>query len=138
MAKRQMSDLDEAVLARSHEEVQVTDPAQLVVSREAGKRDYADFCRPRRGHRGEDIGRLPRAADGDQEIACAGMELQLLGKDILVPEIIAKTGQRRRIVERERPQPTVFGKIDGEMAGDGRAAAIADKDNLVSSIVDGM
>jgi hypothetical protein len=44
---------------------------------------------------------LPGAADRDQEIARASMKLQLLGKDILVTEIIAQAGQRRRVVECE-------------------------------------
>src|SRR5262249_20479909 len=103
MAKRQMGDLDESVFTRAYIEVQVPGASQRIVAPKSRKRNDADFCRPRRRHCREDIRRLPGTADRDQEIARAGMELQLLGKDILVTEIIAQAGERRRIVERERP-----------------------------------
>src|SRR6516225_10475968 len=76
MAQRQVGDLDESIFTRAHVEIQIAGAAQLVVSSKSGKRDHPDFCSPCPLDRREDIGRLPGAADRDQEIARASMKLQ--------------------------------------------------------------
>src|SRR5580692_7675823 len=63
------------------------------------------------------------------------MELELLGEHILVAEVVAEASEGRGIVEGQRPQPAVLGKIDGEVAGDAGAAAVADEDDLVAGVV---
>src|SRR3954464_13782578 len=63
------------------------------------------------------------------------MEFDLLGKNILIAKIVAEARQRCRIIERHRAQTAVLGKIDGEMAGNSGAAAIANKDDLVVAIM---
>ena len=63
------------------------------------------------------------------------MKIKLLGENILVPEIVAQASQGRRVVERKRPKAAILRKVDGQMAGNPGAAAIADKDNLVAGVM---
>src|SRR5262249_62283615 len=49
--------------------------------------------------------------------------------------MVAETGQGGGIIERHRAQTAVFRKIDGKMAANASAAAIADEHDLVAGIV---
>src|SRR5829696_2902552 len=130
-----MRDLDKAVFARAHEEVDVAGATQVVVfgKTRIGYRAAATGVRGANG--GENIGRPARTADRDKEVTFAGVELDLLGKHILIAEIIAEARQRRRIVERHRPQTAVLGEIDCEMAGNSCTATVSNKDDLVVAIM---
>src|SRR5215212_313944 len=130
-----MRDLDKTVFARAHEEVDVAGATQVIV-----------FCKTRIGHDaaaagvrgancGKNIGRPARTADRDKKVASAGVELDLLGKHILIAKIIAEARQRRGIVERHRPQTAVLGEINCEMAGDSCAATVPYEDDLVVAIM---
>ena len=66
------------------------------------------------------------------------MELQLLGKHVLIAEIIPQAGQRRSVVECECAQPAVFAEINGQVTGEAGTATIADKHDLVAGVVDRM
>src|SRR5580658_450321 len=78
VADREMPDLDEAVAVRCHVEVPLALAAQRVVGRETAE------CRDRAagGDRGvdrvEDVGGATRTGNGDDEVAGAGVELDLL------------------------------------------------------------
>ena len=63
------------------------------------------------------------------------MEFELLGKDVLVAEIITEAGERRGIVEGERAQAARLGKIDSKMASDARTAAVTEEHDLVAGIM---
>jgi hypothetical protein len=130
-----MRDLDKTVFARANEKIDVASLPQLVRFRKS--RECHDFAVARSGHlyRGEDIRRTAGTRNRDQQVAWTGVKLKLLGKNILVTEIIAKASQRGWIVEGERSQAAVLGKIDGEMTGDASAAAVADKDYLIAGVV---
>ena len=90
------------------------------------------FGSARRLHRIEDVRRATRAADRDHEIAGAGMQLDLLGEDLVIAEVVAEAGQHRAVVERERTDVAVLRIVGRHVAGDGGAASIADEDELVA------
>jgi hypothetical protein len=63
------------------------------------------------------------------------MKIELLGKNVLVPQIVTETSECGRVVESKRSQSAVLGKIDREMAGDAGAATVADENDLVAGAV---
>src|ERR1051325_2816846 len=127
-----MPDLDKAVLPGADVEIHIAAAAQRIVFREAAEGDDAAFPRARQIDGIEDIGRPPRAAYRDDKITRAGVQIELSGETLVVPEIVAEGGQGRGIVERHRAQAAVFQVIDRHVAGDRRAAAIADEHDLVA------
>src|ERR1700726_2213534 len=94
-------------------EVHVAGPPQLVALGKSRIGHDLAAARPRLLHRAEDVRRAAGARNRDQDVARPGMKFELLGEYIFIAEIVAKAGERRRIVEGERAQPAVLGKIDG-------------------------
>src|SRR6476659_1947127 len=103
-----MGHLHKSKFFRSHKEIGVAGRAELVVLSEARKCDNLAIGGACRFHRIKNIGRAAGAAYRDQEITCAPVKLDLLGKYVFITKVIAKTGQRRWIVERHRTQATVL------------------------------
>src|SRR4029078_12610317 len=103
-----MGHLHKSIFFRSHKEISVASRAELVVLSEARKCDNLAIGGARRLHRIKNVRRAAGAADRDQEIPCAAMKFDLLGKYVFITKVIAKTGQRRWIVERHRAQPAVL------------------------------
>src|ERR1700676_3620408 len=137
MAQRQMRDLDEAVFLVLSADIKVhvaSAPQRVAFAKPRIGHDFA-AARPRLLHRAENVRRHAGARNRDQDVARPGMEFELLGKHVLVAEIVAQAGERGRVVEGERPQPAVLGKIDGQVAGDAGAAAVADENDLVAGVV---
>src|SRR5215469_7506818 len=104
-----MADLDEAVTIGGNEKVDVAFAAQRIVRGEPAERDDGATCRASRHHGVEDVRRTPGTADGDEQITAARMEVDLLGKDAIIAEIVAETGEHGRIIQRQRANFSVFG-----------------------------
>src|SRR5712671_435334 len=77
---REMADLHEAVAVGPDVEIPRAAPAQWIVGRESAHRRDRAAGGGRRIDRIEDVGRAPRAADGNHEVARACMQLDLLGE----------------------------------------------------------
>src|SRR5689334_6871703 len=120
-----MGHLHKSIFLRPHEKIDVAGRAELVVFGKARKCDDLATGGARRLHRIEDIRRTARTADRDQKIAGTPMKLDLAGKYIFIAEVIAKTGQRRWIVEGHGAQTAIFRKIYRQMTANAGAAAIA-------------
>src|SRR5262249_24190174 len=135
MAEREMRDLDEPILKRADVEVDVAQLTELVVFLEAGKaHDVA--APPARGRNSvDDIRGGAGVADRDHDIAGGGEKVDLLDKDFLIAEIVAEASQGCSVGEGKRAQAAVLRKIDGEMAGNALAPAIADEDELVVAVM---
>src|SRR5580700_580925 len=137
MAQRQMRNLDEAVFLVLAADIKVHiagAPQRVAFAKPRIGHDLA-AARPRLLHRAEDIRRHAGARNRDQEVARPGMELKLLGEHVLIAEVVAEAGERGGIVEGQRAKPAVLGKIDGQVAGDAGAAAVADENDLVAGIM---
>src|SRR5262245_6063742 len=130
-----MGYLHKSIFFQTPKEMDVASRAQLVILGEARKCDNLAIGGARRLHRIQNIRRPARTADRDQEVPCAPVKFDLLGKHIFITEIIAKTGQGRWIVKRHRAQAPVLRKIYCKMAADAGAAAIAHKHDLVAGIM---
>ena len=133
---RQMADLHETITIGSNKEIDVAQTAERIVGGEAAEGHYCAFGGAGRLHRIEDVRRAPGAADRDDEIVGACIELDLLGENPVVAEIIAQAGQHRSVIERHRAHVAVLRIIGRHVARDGGAAAVADKYELVAGGVD--
>ena len=74
----------------------------------------------------------PELRDSDHDVARACVQLDLLGEDAVVAEIVAETGEHAGVVEGERADPAVLGIVGRHVARDRGAAAVADEDQLVA------
>src|SRR6185312_1392983 len=90
VADREMPDLDETVTVRRDVEVPLALAAQRVVGREAAQRRDRAAGRGRGVDGVEDVGGAAGARNGDHEVAGAGMQLDLLGEDAVVAEVVAE------------------------------------------------
>ena len=72
------------------------------------------------------------AGNGDQQIALRGVQIDLLGEDIFIAQIVAQAGQHRAVIEGQRAHIAVLGIIGRHMAADAGAAAIADEHQLAA------
>src|SRR6266540_1018341 len=63
------------------------------------------------------------------------MELNLLRKDTLVAEVVSQARQGRSVGECQGTHTALFRKVNGEMAGNALAPAVADEDELVVAIM---
>ena len=89
----------------------------------------------RRIHCIEDIRRAPRAADRDQEISRTCMQLDLLGENLIIAQVISETSEHRAVIECERTDIAILRIIGRHMAGNCGAAAVADEYELVAGCV---
>src|SRR5262245_61417136 len=63
------------------------------------------------------------------------MKVELLGKHVFVAEVISKACQSGRVVESERAQTAILGKVDGKMACNRGTTTFAHMDQLIARIV---
>src|SRR5258705_142630 len=131
---REVPDLHEAVAVGPDIEIPRATPAQWIVGRKSAHRRDRAAGGGRRVDRIEDVGRAPRAADGDHEIARARVQLDLLGEYAVVAEIVAEAGEHAGVVQGERADPAVLGVVGRHVARDGGAAAVSDEDQLVARL----
>ena len=136
VAQDQMADLDEAVGVVRDEQVDVAEQAQRVVRGKTGKRHYVTSNVTGGRRRLDDIRRAARAADGEQQVAGLGVEPDLAGEHFREIMVVAEAGQRRRVVEGQRPDAAVLAEVDRHVAGYRGAAAVADEHRLAAGVVD--
>ena len=121
---------------RANVKIDVAGPPQIVIFGKSRKCRHLAVPRPRAIFTASRIfGERPELEIAIKQVARPGMKIELFGENVLVAEIVAEAGERRRIVERQRPQSAILGKVDGQMAGDAGTAAIADEDELIAGIV---
>src|SRR6185503_3899597 len=63
------------------------------------------------------------------------MHLQLLGEDVGIAEVVAEACECGRVVECRCTDAAVLEELDGVVAGDGRAAAVADQNDFLAGVV---
>ena len=108
MADRQMADLYETITVTSDIEVDITKTAQRIVGTEPTEGHDTAFGVTCCFHCIEDTRRTPRTADRDQKITGTSVQLKLLGKNLIIAEIIAETGEHRAVIERERTDAAIL------------------------------
>src|ERR1043166_3184285 len=117
-----MPDLDKAVLTGADVEIHIAAAAQRIVFREAAESDDPAFPRARQIDGVENIGRAPGPADRDEKSTGAGVQIELLGEDLILAEIVAEGGQGGEVIERHGAHAAVLQVIERHMAGDRRTA----------------
>ena len=124
--------LDDVVRAAVRPEIQVAQLAQGIVRVHAGQGDdaqpvAASVLSPA-GH----VRRPAAGADGDEEVPGVRVELQGLLDPALVAVVVREARQQVRLIEIDAADPRRLGEVDRAMAGDRRAAPVADDNHLAA------
>ncbi len=127
MQHKLVADLHHPVVTRIEPDVEVAKGTQRIIGHETGQRDDGpiEFSHLRYGV--TDVGRLSRAADGDQHIPRLREGEKDAGESIRLTVIVRHTCNQRRVVQGRRAQPRNIEAVCHDVACDRRAASVVDQ-----------
>ena len=128
-----MQPFRDAVVMAVHPKIDVAELTQGVAWIEGGEGDDWQVLVPGQVGGVEHIRRAATGADQDHGILGLGVDLQGLGHPVLQAIIVGETGQEVVVIEGNGAHPALLGEIGSGVAGDGGAAAVANKDDLAGA-----
>jgi len=131
----EMPDLHKTIPVRGKVEIDIAETSQWIIERKPAEGHHCTFGRACCFYRIKDVRGAPGTADSDDKIAEAGVQLDLLGKNPIIAEVIAKTSEHRAVIERERADIAILRIVGRHMTSNRGTAAIADENKLVARSV---